>query len=55
MNKIVIIAACGCCPFYDNEYHDYLEECMVLNRKVDPASIPDDCPLTSTDEPETDL
>ena len=56
MNRRLVIDRCNNCPFFDNEYYDYSETCMKLDRKIAMDAeghhnvIPDDCPLTVTDE-----
>ena len=54
MNRIVVIHNCDDCPFFDNEYYGYDENCMKLDRTIkavgDIYPIPEDCPLKKTDE-----
>ncbi len=53
-SKKVEIMECGECPFFDNMYYDYAQECERLNRaivfdKEIGFKIPDDCPLMDWD------
>lgn len=52
MKKIVKIDSCSKCPYYDNEYYSYNEKCKMLDIKVGPGAIPDNCPLESAKEEE---
>lgn len=60
MNKKIIIDDCNNCPFFDNDYYMYMEECLILKRQIkrtgdDIFNIPDDCPLKTTKEKVTDM
>lgn len=51
MSKTIVIHSCDDCPYFDNQYYDYSEECGKSRRRIkrNPQSfsypIPDDCPL----------
>lgn len=55
MNKIIIINNCNDCPFFDNEYYEYNENCTKTGKQVKSLSfnnypIPADCPLPTTND-----
>lgn len=57
MNRIVKINTCNDCPHFDNEYYDYEETCVLLNRRIPYGDnvervIPEDCPLPKEEEKE---
>jgi hypothetical protein len=49
MAKIVSINYCDECPYFNNEYWGFEEQCTKLNKKIDRKDgkhiIPKDCPL----------
>lgn len=57
-NRQLVIDSCRECPFFDNEYYEYMETCTKLKRVIPQEKkrpyryvIPDDCPLPKTDAP----
>lgn len=57
--RTIVISDCKDCPYFDNEYYEFLETCTKLKRTMPPQvkygpdrktwssgrPIPDDCPL----------
>ena len=55
MAKIIVIDLCNYCVFFDDQYPDYAGFCMQLDKAIPQDKdfknkIPDDCPLTDTDD-----
>ena len=53
MKKMVVFNECGWCPYYDNSYYHYMNECTLLEETIK-GEIPVNCPLKSTSEPLTE-